>query len=113
MTIRADLLDNTPIFDIKPYLPFTDSHPEAIGGFADAKKSYALEVDFPADLQKDLPKDVTETITALLSEDPRPSYQEDPDRIYGMEYGGYEVRFTVSDGKAHVVELLSDKIPPQ
>lgn len=94
----ADLLDGTPIFDIKPYLPFTDSHPDAAGGFADEKKSYALEVDIPPALLEKIPPSDRDAIRAILSEDPRPSYQDDPERVYGMEYAGVEVKFTVEDG---------------
>ncbi len=98
----ADLLDGTPIFDIKPYLPFTDSHPDAVGGFADEKKDYALTVSVPDDILARIPPAHRDTIRALLAEDPRPSYQDDPTRIYGMEYGRYEVKFTVHDGCAFV-----------
>ena len=93
----ADLLDGTPIFDIKPYLPFTDSHPDARGGFADEKKSYALTVSDPDDLLSVLSEEDREAVTEVLAEDPRPSYQSDPTREYGMEYGDWEIRFTVDD----------------
>ena len=93
----ADLLDGTPIFDIKPYLPFTDSHPDARGGFADEKKDYALTVCDPDNRLSVLSEDDRTAVTDILSEDPRPSYQSDPDREYGMEYGRYEIRFTVDD----------------
>ncbi len=93
----ADLLDGTPIFDIKPYLPFTDSHPDARGGFAEEKKDYALAVSDPEALLAVLSEDDCCAVTEVLSEDPRPSYQSDLDREYGMEYGSYEIRFTVDD----------------
>lgn len=93
----ADLLDGTPIFDIKPYLPFTDSHPDARGGFADDKKEYALTVCDPNGYLSALPQEEAAAVSALLSADPRPSYQSDPDREYGMEYGAWEVRFTADD----------------
>lgn len=96
----ADLLDGTPIFDIKPYLPFTDSHPDARGGFADEKKSYALTVSDPDELLSVLSEEDREAVIEVLSEDPRPSYQSDPEREYGMEYGAWEIRFTVNDEKA-------------
>ena len=96
----ADLLDGTPIFDIKPYLPFTDSHPDARGGFADEKKSYALEVSDPDDRLSVFSEDDRAAVTEVLSEDPRPSYQSDPTREYGMEYGKHEIRFTVDDTAA-------------
>ena len=101
----ADLLNGTPILDIKPYLPFTDCHPDAAGGFADKKKSYALRVEFPETLSDLLPPDCAAAVTALLEGDPRPSYQDDPERVYGMEYGDFEVCFTVSDGCARVTEV--------
>ena len=93
----ADLLDGTPIFDIKPYLPFTDSHPDARGGFADEKKTYALSVSDPGQLLSVLTDEDRCAVLEVLSEDPRPSYQSDPQREYGMEYGMWEIRFTVSD----------------
>ena len=93
----ADLLDGTPIFDIKPYLPFTDSHPDARGGFADEKKDYALTVSDPDNLLNVLSEEDRAAVTEVLSEDPRPSYQSDPDREYGMEYGKWEIRFIVND----------------
>ncbi len=101
----ADLLDGTPIFDIKPYLPFTDSHPDARGGFADEKRDYALRVEIPEAVLARIPTEHRDTVCALLREDPRPSYQNAPDRIYFMEYGSYEVQFTVSDGTAYVVDV--------
>ncbi len=93
----ADLLDGTPIFDIKPYLPFTDSHPDARGGFADEKKTYALSVSDPEHLLSVLTDEDRCAVLEVLSEDPRPSYQSDPQKEYGMEYGMWEIRFTVSD----------------
>ena len=107
----ADLLNGTPIFDIKPYLPFTDSHPDARGGFADEKKDYALTVCDPDGYLAPLSEDERTAVTALLSADPRPSYQSDPDREYGMEYGSWEIRFTADDETAHlhVTALLSKK----
>ncbi len=93
----ADLLDGTPIFDIKPYLPFTDSHPDARGGFADEKKDYALTVSDPDHCLSVLSEDDRAAVMEVLSEDPRPSYQSDPDRDYGMEFGTWEIHFTVND----------------
>ncbi|MBQ1259415.1 MAG: SAM-dependent methyltransferase, partial [Clostridia bacterium] len=91
----ADLMDGTPIYDIKPYLAFTDSHPDAIGGFADVKKSYALEVVFPESLLALVPEEKRAALLELLSEDPRPQYIEDPDRIFGFPFAGLEIRFKV------------------
>lgn len=105
----ADLLDGTPIFDIKPYLPFTDSHPDAKGGFADEKYSYALQVEIPDMWLRKLAEEDRPAVTAVLAEDPRPSYQDDPDRIYGMEFKSYEIRFTVKDNVLTVCEVLKRK----
>ena len=94
----ADLLDGTPIYDIKPYLPHADCHPEATGGFASDKVSYALTVHFPEHLLNSVAQDQREVVIELLKQDPRPSYQSDPERVYGMVYGRQNIRFTVRDG---------------
>ena len=101
----ADLMDGTPIFDIKPYLPFVDSHPEATGGFADRAKGYALAVRDPDGLLDSLPDEQRDALRGVLAHDPRPSYQDDPARVYGMAFAGYEVRFTVADGALTVRDL--------
>lgn len=101
----ADLMDGTPIYDIKPYLPYTDSHPEATGGFADPVKDYGLEVVFPDELIELIPKEHHETLLKVLAHDPRPSYQNDPDRWYGFWYAGFNIRFTVRDNLLTVVEV--------
>lgn len=93
----ADLLDGTPIYDIKPYLPHVDCRPEAVGGFADQYVDYALEVVIPSKWQDIVPVDKREALIQVLAQDPRPSYQKDPDRIYGMEFADLEVKFTVSE----------------
>ncbi|MEA4900312.1 tRNA (N6-threonylcarbamoyladenosine(37)-N6)-methyltransferase TrmO [Desulfitobacterium sp.] len=93
----VDMLDNTPIYDIKPYLPYTDSHPEAIGGFAEPIKDYKLEVEFPEQWLSFIPEERREALLGLLAHDPRPSYQNDPKRIYGLEFAGFDIRFTVRD----------------
>lgn len=103
----ADLMDGTPIFDIKPYLPYTDSHPDATGGFTDVCDWQALEVDFPASLLAHIPQARRATLLAVLAEDPRPAYQNDPDRRYGFLYAGWDVRFTVRDRRLTVVEVTS------
>lgn len=92
----ADLLDGTPIYDIKPYLPYTDAHPEATAGFAGEVYEDRLTVAFPPALLARLPEAKRESAIALLRADPRPSYQEDDTRIYGMPYAGYDIRFTVA-----------------
>ena len=101
----ADLLDGTPIYDIKPYLPHADCHPEATGGFSTQNADYALSVDFPPALLARIDEVQRETVCALLAQDPRPSYQDDPQRVYGMAYGRWNVRFTVEAGTAHVVDV--------
>lgn len=94
----ADLMDGTPIFDIKPYIPYGDCHPEASGGFTDRVEDFLLEVNFPEELLETLPIDKRTAAIGVLSHDPRPSYQKNPGRIYGLIFSGYNIRFTV-DGK--------------
>ena len=98
----ADLMDGTPIYDIKPYLPHADCHPEATGGFSTQHADYALCVDFPPALLARIDEAQRETVCALLSQDPRPSYQDDPQRVYGMAYGRWNIRFTVEGRTLHV-----------
>ncbi len=95
--LGADMMDNTPIYDIKPYIPYADCHKDAKGGFAETKKDYALEVKIPQKLIADIDKATIEALTEVLSQDPRPSYQNDSDRVYGMRFAGYEVKFKVLD----------------
>lgn len=102
----ADLMDGTPIYDIKPYLPYTDSHPDALSGFAGNIGDYRLKVEFPEELLKLLPENKIQTIIDILAEDPRPSYQNDPERRYGMSFGGFDIRFKVSDGTLRVCEVV-------
>lgn len=92
----ADLMDGTPIFDIKPYIPYGDCHPEAIGGFADAAGEFLLKVDFPPALLEKLPEEKRTAAIGVLSHDPRPSYQRDPTRVYGLAFAGLNIRFTVA-----------------
>ncbi len=101
----ADLMDGTPLLDIKPYLPYTDSHPDAVGGFADPVRDYGLEVVFPDELLAQVPARLREAVLGLLAQDPRPSYQNDPDRVYGVAFGGYDFRFRVQDGVLTVCEI--------
>lgn len=98
----ADLLNGTPIYDIKPYLPYVDSHPEAQEGFAGRVRDYGLEVHCPPELLEKIPAEHREAIRALLEQDPRPSYQKDPQRIYGLKYAGLNVRFHVDGTKLTV-----------
>ena len=104
----ADLLDGTPIYDIKPYLPFTDSHPDAVGGFADDVQDYALKVDFCKELLTKIHISKQNALLKILEHDPRPSYQKDADREYGMKFSDYEIFFKVADDTLTVtrVELL-------
>ena len=104
----ADLMDGTPIYDIKPYLPYTDSHPEARSGFAPQAADTLLEVQCPQELLGVLPPALRQGLTALLAHDPRPQYQHDPGRLYGMEYGGCEIKFRVT-GQTAVVERIDPK----
>ena len=101
----ADLMDGTPIFDIKPYIPYADSHPEANGGFTDAAGDFLLKVVFPSHLLEQLPRDKRDAAVAVLSHDPRPSYQHKPGRIYGLTFAGYDIRFTVTDDTLTVCEI--------
>ena len=103
----ADLMDNTPIYDIKPYLPFTDSHLEAVGGFADPLKGYALEVEFPQQWLRLIPAERHGALLAVLAHDPRPSYQKDPQRSYGLEFAGFNIRFMVRGTVLSVCEVTS------
>lgn len=91
----ADLLDGTPIFDIKPYVPYADCHPEASGGFTDTAGDFLLNVDFPAGLLALLPPEKREAAIGVLSHDPRPSYQRKAGRVYGLTFAGFDIRFTV------------------
>ena len=101
----ADLMDGTPIYDIKPYLPYVDSHPEAAGGFTDRIEDYRLEVEFPELLMEQIPKEQREALLAVLANDPRPRYQNDPDRLYGIAYGQKDIQFRVRDKKLQVVNI--------
>ena len=98
----ADLMDGTPIYDIKPYLPHVDSHPDARGGFAAEKAGYRLSVVFPPELLLRIEEDKREALRGVLENDPRPSYQSDPDRVYGVAFAGKNVKFTV-DGSVLTV----------
>ena len=101
----ADLLDGTPIFDIKPYISYCDCHPDALGGFTQEAGDYLLQVDFPAELLGVLPEEKRDAAVGVLSHDPRPSYQQQPGRVYGMTFAGCNIRFTVEDGVLHVVSV--------
>ena len=101
----ADLMDGTPIFDIKPYIPYSDCHESATGGFTDTAGEYLLQVNFPAALLTQLPDDKQEAAIGILSHDPRPSYQRKSDRVYGISFAGFDIRFTVKDDNLTVVAV--------
>ncbi len=104
----ADLLDGTPIYDVKPYLPFTDSHPEATAGFSESVREYALKVDFCKELLSKVDISKQNSLIKILEHDPRPSYQDDPEREYGMRFSDYEIFFKVDGEQLTVtrVEVL-------
>ena len=100
----ADLVDGTPIYDIKPYLPYADSHADAVGGFAPLPKA-TIAVDCPAELLCRLPQERREALLGVLAQDPRPPYQDDPARIYGMRFADHEIKFRVEQGRLYVTEI--------
>lgn len=102
----ADLMDGTPIFDIKPYIPYCDCHQEATGGFTDSANDYILNVDFPSALLEKIPENKRQALLDVLSHDPRPSYQSDPERIYGLIFGGKDIHFQVKDNILCVVDII-------
>ena len=102
----SDLMDKTPIFDIKPYLPYTDSHPEAASGFVDRSKGCELDVTFPEKWLRLIPEERREALRGVLAQDPRPSYQNNPERIYGLEFAGFDIRFTVQGTVLSVCEVV-------
>ena len=101
----ADLMDGTPILDVKPYLPYADCRPEALGGFAAVPAGEALAVECPAELWERVPADRREALRAVLALDPRPRYQKDPERVYGFGFAGLEVRFSVEGEALRVLEI--------
>ena len=103
--LGADLMDCTPILDIKPYLPYTDCHPEASGGFTDHTARQTLQVEFPAELLARVPEARREALCGVLACDPRPPYQNDPERVYGFGFAGLEIAFRAADGVLTVVDV--------
>ena len=101
----ADLMDGTPIFDIKPYIPYGDCHVDATGGFTDTAGEFLLEVHFPEQLLVKLPAEKRDAALAVLSHDPRPSYQRKPDRVYGLTFAGFDIRFKVAEDVLTVEEV--------
>ena len=102
----VDLMDGTPIYDIKPYLPYADCQPDAVGGFADDVKDYAVEVVFPEELLERVPADKREALIGVLAQDPRPGYKRGDTRRFGIRYGSQDVRVTVADGVLTVCEIV-------
>ena len=101
----ADLMDGTPIFDIKPYIPYADCQPDALGGFTGGSEGELLDVNFPAPLLEQLPPEKQEAAIGILAHDPRPRYQKDAKRIYGVTFAGYDIRFTVEETTLTVVSV--------
>ncbi|MBD5115211.1 MAG: tRNA (N6-threonylcarbamoyladenosine(37)-N6)-methyltransferase TrmO [Ruminococcaceae bacterium] len=101
----ADIMDNTPVFDIKPYLPYADSYPDAKGGFALQNKEGLLKVSFPEPLLEMIPRDKREGLISALSQDPRPAYQDDPERVYTMSFGGFEISFKVKEETLEIIDI--------
>ena len=101
----ADLMDGTPIFDVKPYIPYADAHPDALGGFTDTAGDFLLQVEFPDELLRKLPESKRQAALGVLSHDPRPSYQRKAGRIYGLPFAGFDIRFTVEDKTLTVCEV--------
>ena len=103
----ADLMDGTPIYDIKPYLAYVDSHPEAAGGFTDQIQDHKLKVEFPEKLLKKIPEEKREALLAVLANDPRPGYQKDPERKYGMSFGSWDIHFKVDGEQLWVLNVFN------
>lgn len=102
----GDLMDGTPIYDIKPYLPYTDCHNDATGGFSEKVLSYSLNVVIPSELKEILSAQDAREIESILSQDPRPAYIDEPDRIYGFKYKDKEIKFKVTDKTATIIEII-------
>lgn len=102
----VDMMDGTPIYDIKPYLPYADAHPDAVGGFGQAHKEDGIEVIFPEALLNKLPKEKREAALQVLGQDPRAAYNKQPDYVYGMEFAGFDIRFTVCDDVLTVCDVV-------
>jgi len=101
----ADLMDGTPVYDIKPYVPYADAIPDARGGFANTPAVETLAVDLPPALLKQFPAEKTEALRAILAHDPRPAYQRDAEKIYGLDFAGFRVRFRVRGKQLTVFSL--------
>ena len=108
----ADLMNGTPIFDIKPYIPYADCHPEATGSFTEYSKDHHLNVEFPPELLEKIPEESREAVIEVLADDPRPAYQNDPARSYGMPFGEKDIHFRV-DGNILRVHDVTDFVKKQ
>jgi tRNA-Thr(GGU) m(6)t(6)A37 methyltransferase TsaA len=108
--LGADLMDATPIYDIKPYVPFTDCHADACGGFADTPPAATLQVVIPDLWSKHLPHETAAALKSVLAQDPRPPYHNDPDRVYGMLFAGFEIKFAVAGTILTVLEIAETGI---
>ena len=105
----ADLMDGTPILDIKPYIPYCDCHTDASGGFTDSAEDFILQVHISDALRNQVPPEKLDALIGVLSHDPRPSYQKDSDRIYGMDYANLNIKFTVLDNELTVVDIQKNE----
>ena len=105
----ADLLDNTPIYDIKPYIPYADCKTDASGGYTDTVDKKTIEVNIPAGIKAEFNADFIDCITEIIGQDPRPAYQSDPERVYKMEYGGFLISFAINEDKATVLDISKEK----
>lgn len=101
----ADLMNGTPIYDIKPYIPYADCHPDAIGGFTETAVKRTVSVMIPDPLLAQIPSEKLDALRAILAQDPRPAYQDDPDRVYGLTFGNLNLHFTVSNGILTVTDI--------
>ena len=101
-------MDGTPIFDIKPYIPYSDCHPQATGGFTDSAADFLLSVCADPQLLQKLPEEKRSALLGVLSHDPRPSYQKDPERVYGISFGGFNIRFQVKEQELTVISIEED-----
>jgi hypothetical protein len=106
----ADILDNTPVFDIKPYLPHADCILDATGGYASQGVGHTLAVTFPTELYEKIPQEKRAGLRECLADDPRPSYSDDKERVYGMRFAGYNVRFTVDNGTLTVQSVEKEEL---
>ena len=104
----ADLVDGTPIYDIKPYIAYTDSHTDAVCGFADDFENYSVGVDFPSELRKGLSERTVEEIISILANDPKPSYQKDMERVYGMTFSGHEIKFKYCENGIRIISIKAN-----